>query len=121
MSDIAKTSELNFQVGLDADNIPVDIQWSAQENGKGQIQSAKGMLISLFDRDSRDTFKIDLWTKDMQVGEMDRFMYHTLRALGDTYYKATQNEGLANEFQRFVQFFGEKTEVIPPPSAQSGQ
>ncbi|MGA1582568.1 MAG: hypothetical protein ACO4CH_04870 [Saprospiraceae bacterium] len=57
----------------------------------------------------------------MQVGEMDRFMYHTLRALGDTYYKATQNEGLANEFQRFVQFFGEKTEVIPPPSAQSGQ
>ncbi|MGA1582567.1 MAG: hypothetical protein ACO4CH_04865 [Saprospiraceae bacterium] len=37
MSDIAKTSELNFQVGLDADNIPVDIQWSARENGEGQI------------------------------------------------------------------------------------
>ena len=119
MSEIIKTSEINFKVGLDADNIPVEIRWSAQENGEGQQQTAKGLLLSLFDKDSRDTLKIDLWTKDMQVGEMDRFMYHTLRALGDTYFKATRNEALANEFQRFVQYFGERTEVIPP-SAPSG-
>lgn len=119
MSEIAKTSELNFQVGLDESNVPIEIRWTAQENGQGEVQSAKGLLLSVFDRESRDTLKIDLWTKDMQVGEMDRFMYHTLRALGDTYHKATRNDALANEFQRFVQYFGERTEVIPP-STSSG-
>ena len=33
------------------------------------------MLLSLFDKDDLDTLKIDLWTKDMQVMEMDRFWH----------------------------------------------
>ena len=49
----------------------------------------------------------------MQVNEMDRFFYQTLRGLGDTYFKATQNRELAIEFQKFVQYFGERTEVLP--------
>ena len=56
---------------------------------------------------------MDLWTKDMQVNEMDRFFFQTLRALADTYFKATQNAQMATEFQRFVQYFGEKTEILP--------
>ena len=71
------------------------------------------MLLSLFDRDHLDTLKIDLWTKDMQVSEMDRFFYQTFRAMCDTYYRATQNGNMANDMQRFTQYFGEKTEVIP--------
>jgi len=71
------------------------------------------MLLSIFDRESMETLKIDLWTKDMQVIEMDRFFFQTLRAMADTYYKATQNAQLANEMQRFVQYFGEKTEILP--------
>jgi hypothetical protein len=50
----------------------------------------------------------------MMVSEMDRFMFQTLRALSETYFKASQNAALANEMQRFVQYFGEKTEVISP-------
>ena len=120
MSEIKRTSEIKLQVGLDEENIPIDIRWASEEGGQGSERSAKGLLMSLFDRESRDTFKIDLWTKDMQVGEMDRFMYHSLRALGDTYFRATQNKELANEFQRFVQYFGEKTEVVPPQQKQGG-
>jgi hypothetical protein len=58
--------------------------------------------------------KIDLWTTEMQVIEMDRFFFQTLRAMADTYFKATQNAELATAMQQFVQYFGEKTQIIPP-------
>jgi len=48
------------------------------------------------------------------VMEMDRFVYQMVRSLADTYYRATNNADLANEMQRFAQYFGEKTEIIPP-------
>jgi hypothetical protein len=40
-------------------------------------------------------------------------MYQTLRGLADTYYRATQNRELATDMQQFVQYFGEKTEILP--------
>ncbi len=114
MEEIKKTSEIRIEVGLDAENVPSRIQWQAQDNPDTQTPvECKAFLLSLFDKESRETLKIDLWTQEMQVIEMDRFIFHTLRALADTYYKATQNRELANEMQQFAQHFGEQTEIIP--------
>lgn len=114
MKKANKKSEIRIQIGLDEKNVPEQIRWKASDGPVGgKTQEAKAMLLSLFDKDSLETLKIDLWTKDMQVMEMDRFFFQTLRALADTYYKATQNSGLATDMQRFVQYFGEKTEIIP--------
>lgn len=112
--EVKKWSEIKINVGLDAENMPTDIQWASVDGPDGpELQSAKAFLLSIFDRETKDTLRIDLWTKQMQVIEMDRFMFQTLRALADTYYKATQNAELAADLQRFVQYFGEKTEIIP--------
>jgi hypothetical protein len=46
---------------------------------------------------------------------MDRFFFQTLRAMADTYFKATQNRELAVEMQKFVQYFGEKTKILTNP------
>ena len=112
MSKAVKHSDIRITVGLDESNVPVSMQWQAEDAGQAP-QECKAMLLSIFDRESMETLKIDLWTKDMQVIEMDRFFFQTLRAMTDTYYKATQNAQLANEMQRFVQYFGEKTEILP--------
>jgi gliding motility-associated protein GldC len=115
MEKIAKYSKINITVGLDGQNVPVSIDWMSEDGPTaGKSQPGKAMLLSLFDKESLDTLKIDLWTKEMQVKEMDRFFYQTLRALADTYFKATQNQDLAAAMQSFVQYFGEKTEMIPP-------
>lgn len=115
MTKIAKTSKINITVALDGQNVPVGINWQAEDGpNASKTQPCKAMLLSLFDAETLDTMKIDLWTKEMQVKEMDRFFYQTLRALADTYFKATQNQALATDMQRFVQYFGEKTEIIPP-------
>jgi len=114
MENVVKTSKIELEVGLNEENVPVQIQWQAEDSPDAKnVQECKAFLISIFDRESKETLKIDLWTKDMQVMEMDRFFFQTLRALADTYYKATQNAQLASDMQRFVQYFGEKTEIIP--------
>lgn len=114
MDKVATEKEIRIKVGLDDKHIPLHIEWDADDNpNKETVQECKAMLISLFDREHLESIKIDLWVKDMQVGEMDRFMFQTLRGLVDTYYRATQNEALAREMQSFVQYFGEQTEVIP--------
>jgi len=40
-------------------------------------------------------------------------MYQTLRGLADTYRNATNNSKLANDMQKFVEYFGQETEIIP--------
>ncbi|MEM1320460.1 MAG: gliding motility protein GldC [Bacteroidota bacterium] len=113
--EVVKSSKISIEIGLDAENVPVKMEWQSDSNPAGAApRECKAMLLSLFDEESRETFKIDLWTTDMQVIEMDRFFFQTLRAMADTYYKATQNKELATDMQRFVQYFGEKTEIIPP-------
>ncbi len=112
-TEVKKSSDITVSVGLNEQNIPVKITWEAEDNPNGQgAKEVKAILISLFDKETKDTLKIDLWTQDMQVIEMDRFIFQTLRAIADTYHRATQNTELANEMQRFVTYFGEKTEII---------
>ena len=71
------------------------------------------MLLSLFDADHQETLKIDLWTTEMQVNEMDRFVYQSLRGIAETYFRATNNKDLASDMQQFVRYFGEQTEILP--------
>ncbi len=113
-SKVKKTSEITIKVGLDENNMPIAMDWAASDNPAGKTpQAVKGMLLSLFSERQKETLKIDLWTKDMQVQEMDRFVYQTLRGMADSYFKATQNKEMANAMQQFVFYFGQQTNIIP--------
>jgi len=113
MKKITTESTIKIKVGLNDAKFPEKIQWMATDTPDGENwQESKAMLLSFFDKKSSETMKIDLWTSEMQVFEMDRFMFQTLRALADTYFNATKNAEMANEMVKFVQYFGEKTEVI---------
>ncbi|NJC25267.1 gliding motility protein GldC [Neolewinella antarctica] len=109
---VKKRSTITVEVGLDDTKMPVEIKWKASDN-KGPAEACKGMLLAIFNEQSKETMKIDLWTKEMQVVEMDRFMYQTLRGLADTYFRATGNKELANQMQQFTFFFGQATGAIP--------
>lgn len=117
---MANKSKIEIQVGLNDKKIPETIEWKSSEGeNRDNFQEVKAILLSMFDKTHKDTLKIDLWTTEMQVVEMDRFMFQTLRALGDTYYKSTGNGELASDFQRFVDYFGQKTGIIPTDDSQT--
>lgn len=105
-------SQIEINIELDDSKVPEKIDWSSSD---GQItnQEVKAMFLSVFDKETLDTLKIELWTKEMQVGEMDRFVFQILRSMSDTYMKATNNSNLSNDMRKFVQYFGEKTGIIP--------
>lgn len=109
--EVIQTSDIHIKVGLNEEKHPVSIDWEATDNPDG-AKEAKAMLLAFFDGDSKETLKIDLWTNEMQVMEMDRFFFQTLRGLADTYYRATQNNEMATQMQHFVSYFGEKTGII---------
>ena len=111
--EIVKSSDITIRVGLNAENVPVRIEWGASDRNNGQLDECKAMAVALFDKEHRDTLRIDLWTKEMQVIEMDRFVYQVLRSLGQTYLRATQNKELAEDLAKFAHYFGEKTEIVP--------
>lgn len=115
-NEIIKSSDITIRVGLNAENVPVKIEWGASDRNDGQLEECKAMAVALFDKEHRDTLRIDLWTKEMQVVEMDRFVYQTLRSLGQTYLRATQNKDLAEDLAKFAHYFGEKTEIVPKAS-----
>jgi gliding motility-associated protein GldC len=109
-----RSSAIHIDVSLDKEHVPEGIEWSASDLEEARPQEAKAMLLAFFDRKSNDTLKIDLWTKDMQVGEMDRFMFQTIRSLAETYRRATSNHPLAEAMQEFALHFGREAKLLNP-------
>lgn len=108
-----KSSDITIRVGLDDKSIPKRIQWKAQDDpNSDKFTESKAVLVSLFDKETKDTMKIDLWTTEFQVDEMNRFMYQTLKGLADTYHNATKNTKLANDMQKFVDYFAEEAKIF---------
>ena len=112
------TSEIHIRIELDDKRVPHHIDWSASDAHQDKPAVSKSVFLALLDKETLDTSTLFLWTKECQVAEMDRKIYYALSSLTDGYYRATQNTELANEMRRFVQYFGEKTGIIPTDSSK---
>ena len=111
MSDqIVKTSEINIQVGLNANQLPLRMLWSASD---GQIDNAEAaaFLLSIWDPKSKNTMKIDLWTKDMTIEEMKQFFHETLVSMATSFDRATNDHKMSATMLDFCDYFAEKLEL----------
>ena len=105
-----KTSDIKITVGLDENNVPDKLLWTAQDGGIEQ-EEAKAMLLSVWDSKAKETLRIDLWTKDMPVDEMKQFFHQTLVAMADTFQRATADEKMSDTMRDFCDYFAEKLEL----------
>ena len=78
---VKHSSEIKIKVGLDENRVPEELSWSA-EDGAIDDMDAKAMLLSVWDSKEKDTYKINLWTKEMPVNEMIQFFHQTLDFYG---------------------------------------
>lgn len=109
---IVKTSKVSVEVGLNANNLPVKMKWSAAD-GDITEAPAKAMLLSLWDPTQNNTMKIDLWTKDMSVEEMKQFFHQTLLTLSDTFERATGEHNISEDLRDYCYHFAEKMNILP--------
>ena len=59
-----------------------------------------------------NTLRMDLWTKEMSIEEMNKFFFQTYITMADTFQRATNEDGMGEAMKDFAEFFGEKLGVI---------
>ncbi len=104
---MTKTADIRLSVTMDDDGIEA-ISWEADDGPEPGEQSAKAMILALWDEERRNAMRIDLWTKDMSVDDMNDFFFQTFVSLADTYRNATNDAALASEIKLFARDFGER-------------
>jgi gliding motility-associated protein GldC len=109
---IIKTSEISIKVGLNENNLPIGMKWTATD-GDVQNADAKAMLLSLWDSKDNNTMKIDLWTKDMTVDEMKQFFHQTLLTMADSFEKATGESNICEDLRDYCYHFADKMNILP--------
>jgi len=107
-----KKSEIKFTVTLDDEKQPVAIHWQADDSGIEGVKPCKSLMVSLWDEQEKSTMRIDLWTKEMMVNEMQRFFYESLSSMADTYVRATNDESTAKELREFSEKFAKKAALV---------
>ena len=109
---VVKQSDISIKVGLNANNLPLEMHWSANDGGIVN-EPAKAMLLSLWSPEENNTMKIDLWTKDMSVEEMKQFFHQTLLTMADTFERATGETLICEDLRDYCYHFAEKMEIMP--------
>lgn len=102
-----KRSEITLRVDRSEDAIE-DILWEADEAPVAGEQRSRAMVLALWDPEARNAMRIDLWTREMTVQEMNEFVFQTLMSLADSYRDATKNSDLAAEMKIFAREFADK-------------
>ncbi len=106
----AHKSDIKIAIELDENRVPEKMMWTARDGGVAN-EEAKAMLLSLWDSKQKESVRIDLWTKDMPVDEMQIFFHQTLVGMTDSFRRATGDDKMADTMKDFTEFFAEKLDL----------
>ena len=99
-----KKSHINIEVGLDVNQVPETLHWSAEDGGV-EKQETKAILLSVWDELNKEALRVDLWTKEMPMDDMKMFFHQILSAMAITYERATSEEEVALKIRLFAEEF----------------
>jgi gliding motility-associated protein GldC len=105
-----KTTQINLEVELDENHIPEAITWSAQDGGI-KNEKTNAVMISVWDDKAMETLSLDLWTKEMPIDHMKRFMHQMFINLSNTYQKATTEDDVAGFIEEFAEEFARRSKI----------
>ena len=101
---------LKFEVELDENHLPVNIEMNAADGNENE-GNIKALMISAWAAETKETLRIDLWTKDMPINEMFIMYYQTMTGMAISLEKATGNYKLAGALRDYCKFFAEETKI----------
>jgi len=104
---VKHNSEIKIKVSLDENKVPEKLFWSA-DDGNIENMESKALLLSVWDGVNKDTYKINLWTKEMPVNEMIQFFHQTLGSMAETFELATGDEKMSATMRDFCDYYAEK-------------
>ena len=101
---------IKFEVELDENHLPLNIEMKVSE-GSSNESNLKALMLSAWAAKTKETLRIDLWTKDMPVNEMFIMYHQTLTGMANTLERSTGQEKLAVALRDYCAFFAEQTKI----------
>jgi len=101
---------LNFQVEVDENHLPVNIKMNASDGDVNET-NINALMISAWDAQNKETLRIDLWTKEMPIHEMFIMYHQTMTGMASSLEKATGHDKLAGALRDYCEFFAEQTKI----------
>jgi len=95
---------LKFEIELDDNNLPLNIEMHASD-GAANEKEIKALMVSAWAAKTKETLRIDLWTKDMPVNEMFIMYHQTMMGMASTLERATGHAKLAGALRDYCDFF----------------
>ena len=102
---------IKFEIELDENHLPLNIEMKASE-GASNESNLKALMLSAWAAKTKETLRIDLWTKDMPVNEMFIMYHQTLVSMANTLEKSTGHDKLAGALKDYCEFFAKETKII---------
>ena len=109
---MSKKSKIILNIELDEKDVPQSISWQADDAGFEGKKDADAMMLSLWDKEEKLTFGIDLWTNQMLVENMNILFHQTFLKMADTYNRATNNFETSEMIRKFADEFAEKLSLL---------
>ena len=101
---------LKFEIELDENNLPLNIKMNASNEVVNE-NNIKALMVSAWAAKTKETLRIDLWTKDMPVNQMFIMYHQTMMGMADTLDRSTGHDKLAGALRDYCDFFAEETEI----------
>lgn len=98
-----KKSTINLTIELDDQNVPDKIFWDATDKPGNAPSETKAIGLSIWDNDTKETLRIDLYGKETPVDVMKLMTIDTIAAMGQNILKATGDEKMAAEMSAFCE------------------
>lgn len=105
-----KKSKIIVEVGLNENQLPVEITWEAPDAEKKN--ECKSAMLTFWDPKENNTLRIDLWTPEMSVEEMRKFYVQNMLTLTDTYVRATGDDVNGEAIKQIMKDIGLKMNVL---------
>ena len=104
-------SKLPFDLQLDDNNVPKKIIMNSSDSQAEDVL-LKSVIIAAWDEKTKETLRVDLWTKDMMVNEMYIMYHQTLMSTANTLSKSTGQDQLAGALRDYCDYFAQETRII---------
>jgi len=108
-------SQISLFITLDNKKLAEKIEWRADESGFKGRKESQTIMLSLWDKKEKMTYSIDLWTKDMDIEDMQIHFHQMFLKMADTFERATQNSEVANMIRDFSSDFAKRTKIKNNP------
>lgn len=108
---MAHKSSITIDVELDENRVAEQITWNATDGGI-ENEEAKAIMLGVWDEKTKNTLRIDLWTKDMLMDDMKQFYHQTLLSLADSFERATNEKNMSEDMRDFAAHFADKLDLL---------